>query len=315
MSGNTNLVSAKIARDDEYYTRLEDIACEMSYYPDAFCGKHVYLPCDHPDHSQFWCYFIDNANVLGWTTLTATCLSRDGCGVLARATQNDDGITIEISKLSGNGDFLSDECLSFLASCDIVVTNLPFSQFRAYVKAMMERDKDFIVIGSKNGGKYQDTVGYIVDGRMRLGGNDGRGSMIFDTADGGSASVGSYWYTTLKPNKPRRKITSDHLYVGHEEDYPKYSNYDAIEVSKMSMLPKDYTGKMGVPITFLEYYDEDEWILYGTNATVLENAPQDPEIKANSHLYRRHNLYIEEEGGAYKYRRIYDRLIIQRKSR
>ena len=314
MSGNTNLVSAKISRDDEYYTRLVDIERELAHYPDVFAGKSVYLPCDHPERSQFWRYFIDNADDLGWKILTATCLVRGGRGIVAYASRENDQIEIKIEDLSGDGDFLSDECLDILDVNDIVVTNLPFSIFRVYVKTMMDHGGDFIVIGGKNGGKYQDTVGYIVDGRMRLGANEGHGSMLFTTEDGETANVGSYWYTTLHPQVKRRPIESEHLYAGHEELYPKYANYDAIEVSKMSMLPIDYTGKMGVPITFLEYYDEDEWILYGTNATVLENAPQDPNIKANSHLYRRHNLYIEQEGQEYKYRRIYDRLIIQRKS-
>ena len=137
--------------------------------------------------------------------------------------------------------------------------------------------------------------------------------MLFEEPDGSISSVGAYWYTTLVPNFPIRQLPMDKLYAGRESEYPTYVNYDAIEVSRIADIPGDYNGKMGVPITFLEFYDPRMWISHGTNATVLEDAEQDPEIKANSHLYRRHNLYIEQENRVYKYKRCYDRLIISRR--
>ena len=311
MSGNRNLIGAKRARNDEFYTRLDDIEKELEHYPGAFAGKRIYLPCDAPGSSRFWDYFIAHADGLGWTTLTASQRNPGGRGMCWTATRVPSGMTREERQLDGDGDFLSPECLELLDASHIVATNLPFSSFRAYIRTMMEHGRDFIVIGGKNGGKYQDTIGYVIDGRMRLGANEGRGTMDFDTPEGTSASVGAYWFTTLYPDCGPRPLVPSKRFSGHESDYPRYANYDAIEVSRISDIPADYAGKMGVPVTFLEFFDPDRWELLGTNATVLENAPQDPEIKANSHLYRRHNLYLEQDGGEYQYKRCYDRLIIR----
>ena len=314
MSSNSNLVSAKIVRNDEYYTRLEDVEGELSHYPGAFQDKVVLLPCDSANRSAFWTYFENNFNALGLRRLIATLWNEEGKGRKSVLEHDSCGELVRCdSELSGNGDMFSDEIKAIMSDADLVVTNVPFSRFRDCVRLMMDLDLDFVIIGGKNGGKYQDTIQYVVDGKMRLGVNAGHGTMTFEVEDGTCAAVGSYWYTTLVPDVPPRSLEMTHHYAGNEKSYPKYANYDAIEVSKVSLIPSDYMGRMGVPVTFLEYYDPDRWELLGTNATVLKDAPQDPEIKANSHLYRRHNLYIEEEGGEYKYRRIYDRLIIQRR--
>ena len=307
MSANNNLIQAKIARNDEYYTRLSDIELELQHYPDVFKGKIIYLPCDDRSKSMFWKYFKLHAEELEWSKLIATCMISDGNGKKSVASFNDGVLSVEDFTLDANGDFLSQECIDLLDECDIVVTNLPFSMFRKYVNVMMEHTRDFIVIGGKNGGKYQDTIGYVISGKMRLGFNEGHGTMTFVTSEGKENSVGAYWFTTL-PSASRKLILSAEY---DPDKYPRYANYDAIEISKVSEIPKDYFGKMGVPVTFLEFYDPDDWILYGTNATVLEDAPQDPYIKARSHLYRRHNLYLAQSDGTFK--RMYDRLIVQRK--
>lgn len=311
-SGNDNLVRAKMARNDDFWTRMPDIEAELCHYPGAFDGKSVYLPCDEAGKSRFWDYFRDRFGELGLASLTATSWHAGGRGRISSLRAGREGAVEEThGLLDGDGDFLSEECLAILAGSDVVVTNLPFSRFRPYVRAMMSAGCDFVVIGGKNGGKYQDTVGYVIDGRMRLGRNAGRGTMRFETPSGEVESVASYWFTTLVPDVPCRSLSCTATYEGNEGAYPRYANLDAIEVPRIADIPCDYDGVMGVPVTFLEYYDPNEWELLGTNATVLADAPQDPHIKENSHLYRRHNLYLKRGDGTY--RRVYDRMMIRRR--
>lgn len=312
MSKNDNLISAKLRRNDEFYTRRCDIEAELSHYPGAFAGKKVYLPCDEAGASEFWNYFADNFDALGLSSLVATCWNEGGRGRHSEIVSGGGPHNLAYASrlLAGDGDFLSQECLDILADCDVVVTNLPFSRFRAYIKAMMECNRDFLVVGGKNGGKYQEIIEYVVAGKMRLGVNESKGTMRFETPEGALAAVASYWFTTFEPDVPKPPLDLTEAY--EEGKYEKYANFDAIEVPRLSLIPADYAGLMGVPITFLEHYDPGIWELMGTNATVLEDAPQDMHIKANADIYRRHNFYIEQPDG--RYRRIYDRLVIRRKS-
>lgn len=181
-------------------------------------------------------------------------------------------------KLNGNGDFRSEECLELLKQADIVVTNPPFSLFREYVAKLIEYDKKFIIIGNQNAITYKEIFPLLKDNKMWLGYNSG--AQIFRVPatierknlfvrDGVTyAKFGNIcWYTNLEQPKRHELLPLYKKYT--PEEYPKYDNYDAIEVSKVADIPYDYfpsessNGDMGVPITFLDKYNPEQFEIIG----------------------------------------------------
>ncbi len=181
-------------------------------------------------------------------------------------------------KLNGNGDFRSEECLKLLKQADIVVTNPPFSLFREYVAKLIEYDKKFIIIGNQNAITYKEIFPLLKDNKMWLGYNSG--AQIFRVPatierknlfvrDGVTyAKFGNIcWYTNLEQPKRHELLPLYKKYT--PEEYPKYDNYDAIEVSKVADIPCDYfpsessSGDMGVPITFLDKYNPEQFEIIG----------------------------------------------------
>lgn len=281
---NTSLGAAKKAKNDEFYTRMEDIQVELAHYRHHFKNKTVLCNCDDPYESNFFTYFALNFNFLGLKKLIATSY----CGSsLANTTYtatrtpyvatmtrfddvNGDGATdmsdvkammedgrINVRPLTGTGDFRSDECLAFLDEADIVVTNPPFSLFREFIATLMEHDKKFLVIGNMNAITYKEIFPLIQNNRLWLGHGHPK---EFAQPDGATKKFGNIlWYTNLDTPKRHEEMILFRSYYGHEQDYPIYDNYDAIEVSKVRDIPGDYTGVMGVPITFLGKYNPDQF--------------------------------------------------------
>lgn len=179
----------------------------------------------------------------------------------------------ELTELKEDGDFRSDECLEFLKEADIVVTNPPFSLFRDYVATLVEHDKKFIIIGNVNAITYKEIFPLIKDNKLWLGSNMNSGCQKFFVPDyyplkAASCGIdkdgrkfikvnGIRWYTNLDIKKRHEDLILIRKY--NEEDYPKYDNYDAIEVSRVKNIPYDYEGIMGVPITFLDKYNPDQF--------------------------------------------------------
>lgn len=176
----------------------------------------------------------------------------------------------------GAGDFRSKECLELLDEADIVVTNPPFSLFREYVATLMDYDKKFVIVGNQNAITYKEAFPLLRDDRLWLGYNKvkefvvpsadhpERGNIVTDGKGGLIAKFGNIcWYTNLDITKRHEDLL---LYRRYKEDpsrYPKYDNYDAIEVSKVKDIPEDYWGVMGVPITFLDKYSPDQFEIVG----------------------------------------------------
>ena len=181
----------------------------------------------------------------------------------------------ELVELEGNGDFRSEECLALLDEADIVVTNPPFSLFREYVSILMEHQKKFIIMGNINAVTYKEFFPLIKDGLVWPGASfnktmefilpDDYQKWNYRMADG--RKVGKVptiaWYTNLDIKKRHEELILVKKYAGHEDEYPTYDNYDAIEVSKVADIPFDYDGIMGVPITFLDKYSPDQFEIIG----------------------------------------------------
>ncbi len=186
---------------------------------------------------------------------------------------------IAVKPLQGDGDFRSAECIELLKKADIVVTNPPFSLFREYIAQLMEYDKKFLIIGPRNAITYKDVFPLIKSNRMWLGYGFNAGNAYFKTNQPDNFAAGVYnpetglvkfrnviWFTNLYHTKRNEELILYKKYSS--EEYPNYDNYDAIEVSKTKEIPQDWNGAMGVPITFLDKYNPDQFEILGSDYEV-----------------------------------------------
>ena len=268
-SSNLNLNLAKRTKNDEFYTRLEDVEAELVHYENHFRDKTVYLNCDDQD-SAFWQYFSGRFDDLGLRRLVATKYP-DG---LQFRQDRDKGL--QVIQLTGDGDFRSDECVELLKQSDIVVTNPPFSLFREYVAQLVEHEKQFLILGNINAVTYKEIFPLIKGGKVWPGMAFNK-AFTFAVPDSYFSKTGERdeegrqivkvpaiaWFTNLDHRKRHEELDLIRYYEGNEDAYPKYDNYDAIEVSRTKDIPADYEGVMGVPITFLDKWNPDQFDLLG----------------------------------------------------
>lgn len=304
---NGNLKEAKKNKNDEFYTQLSDIEKELKHYKDYFKGKTVLCNCDDPRVSNFFHYFSYNFEILGLKKLITTCYKNQSMDLFSQ-NDNEKAIyliyegnkqngrvpdikDIGIKKLQGDGDFRSQECIELLKEADIVVTNPPFSLFREYVSQLVEYEKKFIIIGNKNAITYKEIFKLIKDNKIWLG---YQSPDNFIQKDGTLASLTGLtrWYTNIEITKRQEKMILYKKYI--PEEYPKYDNYDAINVDKTADIPCDYDGVMGVPITFLDKYNPEQFEIKGI----------DRYVEDNPHYGKRFTINDKE---------IYARILIRRK--
>ena len=323
MAKNDNLHKAKDAKNDEFYTRIEDVAEELRHYKKHFAGKVVFCNCDDPTWSAFWRYFHLNFAELGLKKLISTHYDRTEPTYKMEYEGGDDN-DVEVgvkTPLEGNGDFRNAECIKLLDECDIVITNPPFSLARAYVQCLREHNKQFVIIGDLNWITYKEIFPMLKDNEIWLGYSSVK---EFVQPDGTIKKFGNkLWYTNLDIQKRHEKLILWQRYYDDdgnplpdaEERYPHYDNYDAINVDRVADIPVDYkpcwfkcssaescpfaqekgmndalalcehgcNGVMGVPITFLDKYNPDEFEIVGITlgntvscpmATIYRNAIQ-----------------------------------------
>ena len=271
MSKRANLNKAKQAKNDEFYTLLTDIEKELMHYKDMFVGKTIYCNCDNPVKSNFVQWFYMRFDIIHLKRLIITAYNSDACNrgvyywdsdfatVDPKAIDISKEIEKDVRKLNGNGDFRSDECIELLKQADIVVTNPPFSLFREYVKVLMDNNKDFAIVGNINAITYKEFFPYIKDNKIGLGFTNGAKSFVMP--NGEEKDVPICWYTTLPIDKHNDELVLFRKYT--PEEYPKYDNYDAINVDKTCDIPADYDGVMGVPISFLNKYNPNQFQIIG----------------------------------------------------
>jgi hypothetical protein len=282
MAKNGNLHQAKSAKNDEFYTQLSDIEKEMRHYKDFFKDKVVYCNCDDARESNFFKYFSMNFEHLGLKKLITTGYKANGKGVIftyegdKNGNRQVDDEEIKVTELKGDGDFRSEECIEYLKQADVVVTNPPFSLFRKYVEQLMEYGKKFIIIGNMNAITYKEIFPLIKDNKLWLGGCGIKDmafkvpasyeirstrSLVDESCQNWRSRGNGCWFTNVEHAKRNTPLD---LYKRYSfEDYPKYDNYDAIEVSKVELIPMDYDGVMGVPITFLDKYCPKQFEIIG----------------------------------------------------
>jgi len=257
---NTNLHRAKTEKNDEFYTQLSDIENEMRHYKKHFKGKHVFLNCDDPEKSNFWKFFSLNFEHLGLKALTSTHFDESSYKLEIRTDINGDGKIdykdVVKTPLKGNGDFRSDEAIEILKECDIVVTNPPFSLFREYIAQLMEYDKDFIVVGPVMAMTYKEIFPLMKSNKMWIG-HKRLGKFMLPSGE--MKGVGTLWFTTLDFPKRHEDII---LFAKYDNSkYIKYDNYNAIDCvfNRKVIVPFDYYGEVGVPITFMEKHNPKQF--------------------------------------------------------
>lgn len=284
---NKNLNQAKSAKKDEFYTQLVDIENELKHYKPHFKGKTVLCNCDDPRVSNFFHYFSYNFEQLGLKKLITTCYKNQNRDLFSQndseraiwleylGDKNGDRVPnpeeIGIHYFNGDGDFRSAECIELLKQADIVVTNPPFSLFREYVAQLMKYGKKFLILGNQNAITYKEIFTYIKLNQLWLGST--QSFMKFRVPDyyepkptrfwideSGQKwrSMGNIcWFTNLDIAKRHEELILYKTYNSGE--YPFYDNYNAIEVKKVAEIPMDYDGVMGVPITFLDKYNPEQF--------------------------------------------------------
>lgn len=262
---NANLHKAKNVKNDEFYTQLTDIEKELMHYKEHFKDKVVFCNCDDPKESAFWKYFDGQFNRLGLKRLIATHYEPGKQSYLLDRTRIGEESPTIIKNLNGDGDFRSEECIELLKQSDIVITNPPFSLFREYIAQLMKYEKKFIIIGNKNAITYKEFFPLLKENKVWIGYNSVKEFMRPDGTIQKFGNIG--WYSNLDIKKRHEQIDLYERYKGNEEHYPKYDNYEAIEVSKVIEIPKDYFGVIGVPITFLDKYSPDQFEIIGLMAT------------------------------------------------
>jgi Adenine-specific methyltransferase EcoRI len=366
-SGN-RLISARKAKQDEFYTQLGDISAELKHYKKQLRGKVIFCNCDDPFESNFFKYFALNFNTLRLKKLIATSYKPSpivGAGlplfsIAGLKPEGKEPYAIEINEVPdcnndgaiditdveyllqhnanaartlkgdntyGGGDFRSSECVELLKQADIVVTNPPFSLFREYVAQLIEYDKRFLIIGNVNAATYKEIFKLVKENKLWLGESIHSGDREFRVPEHYPLEAAGFrvdengvkyirvkgvrWFTNMDTLLRHEKIP---LYKRYSPDeYPKYDNYDAIEVGKTAEIPADYYGAMGVPITFLDKYNPEQFEILGitdrdNNSGVKTKEYTEEDVPNPGDLNRRGVIRIRDE-----YKPTYARLLVKRR--
>lgn len=308
---NYELQHAKIAKKDAFYTDFSVIEAELSHYKQYLNGRTIYCNCDDPFESNFFKYFVINFNKLKIKELITTSYryseiedSRPGENKAYKAVVTNVNDTLLLSSradydylfslegnslttLSGDGDFRSSECLRILDKADIITSNCPFSLFNEYVNVLMEHNKKFIILGNINAITYKSFFPRLKNKDVWVGPSIHSGDRKFyvpndyplnatgcGIEEDGRKFIrvkGVRWFTNVGVSNFNKGITLEKNYKNHKDDFPTYDNYNAIHIDKTKNIPYDYTGIMGVPITFMDNYNSEQFEIVGIDHEVKNN--------------------------------------------
>lgn len=316
-----NLRSAQVNKKDEFYTQLSDIERELRHYKDHFKDKTVFCNCDDPRISNFFHYFSYNFKHLGLKKLITTCYKNQNADLFSQNnsekaiyleyTGEKDGGNVPtpeqigIKNLKGDGDFRSKECIELLKEADIIVTNPPFSLFREYVEQLIEYDKKFVIIGHQNAISYKDIFSLMRDNKIWLGYGFKGGAAHFinkhyedyatagDHREGMIRVSGVHWFTNLDIDKRHEDLILFKKYKGNETDFPTYENFNAININVTKEIPYDYDGYMGVPITFLDKFNPDQFEIIGLG---ISNSGLEFGVQPYKEEHKRYRKEVQKRG-------------------
>lgn len=326
---NRDFEQAKRGKKDEFYTSLSDIELELKHYTKHFKGKVVYCNCDDPETSNFFRYFSENFKKLALKKLITTGYrNKDASSIEKKISDKVSyieytGYKKQNKLLDGDGDFRSAECVALLKQADIVVTNPPFSLFREYVAQLVEHKKQFLILGNMNAVTYNEIFPLFQQNQMWYGPSIRSGDREFRvpdeypiTAAGSRVDEQGNKYIRVKGVRWFTNLTYSGMFENLDlqknfcpKSYPKYANFDAIEVGKTKDIPFDYYGPTGVPITFLDKYNPRQFEILGSSRTLSQ--PMSKIAAKDSYQQGGPRFYLPNKDGTY--RRMYDRIVIRRK--
>ena len=340
MGDTAALIAAKKAKKDEFYTQRVDIENELKHYKAHFRDKVVLCNCDDPRESEFFKYFVENFEKLGLKRLVATCYKSQDvdlfsqgkcekaiCQVYEGDTNGNmtlDENEVGVRELKGDGDFRSDECIEILKSADIVVTNPPFSLFREYVAQLIKYEKKFLIIGNVNSLICKEIFPLVSDNKLWLGASIHSGDRKFGVPESYPLNAagcgidengqrfirvkGVRWFTNMDYPQRHEKLPLYKKYT--PEEFPKYDNYDVININKTADIPFDYEGVMGVPVTFMDKYNPEQFeVIWQASGNTRACAPKEVLKEVG---YR---VHPEDRGGCgvLNGKRMFTRILIRRK--
>lgn len=284
---NKAMQAAKTNKNDEWYTRLEDIEDEISMHEDyvrQFEGKTVLCNCDDPEWSNFFLFFRLHFKQLKLKKVIFTHYEMNGSPSYKLEWNGDylgyDTLNLIKTPLEGNGDFRSPECVALLDECDVVVTNPPFSLLREFIGLIIDHKKDMVIIANEVQCTSKEIFPLFQSGKLNFGYNHVK---EFKVPDGTFKKIGTVaWFTTFKLDKYNEELPLCCQYEGHEDEYPKYDNYDAIEVNQIRRIPRDYFGVMGVyGPSFLAQYNEEQFEVIGRSEDFAQPITINQKVKKN----------------------------------
>lgn len=329
--------SAKLAKKDEFYTQLEDIHAEIKHYSKSLEGKVVYLNCDDPRYSNFFRYFVDNFSKLKIKSVMASGYAINGkndelgnslnSGIWAEyngiSEDNPSNTTggVSLNFFNGDGDFRNKESIELLERADVVITNPPFSLFREHISQIIEHKKEFLVLGNMNALTYKEVFPLFKDNLARYGRSIRSGDREFEVPydypleaaitridENGARFIrvkGVRWFTNMSIDEELEYIP---LVRGFSKDlYPTYVNFPAIEVGKTCDIPYNYDGLMGVPISFMDRYNPQQFEIIGSSKTLAK--PMSEFTPVGTYQSGGPRFYLKNEDGGF--RRLYERIVIR----
>ena len=305
---NTNLRNAKNSKNDEFYTQYTDIQKEidayLEYNPNVFRDKTILLPCDDPEWSNFTKFFVQNFEKFGLKKLISTCYTNTKNSCQTDLFENDcsqnfnlhgkilivtkDNLNSKWQYLKGDGDFRSSEIKALRDESDFIITNPPFSLFREFVSWIFETDKKFLIIGNKNCITYKEIFPLFKNNLLWSGRTEWSGGLWFETTNNDDVdkiidnkkmkNVSAFWLTNIDHGRRHQPLQlmsmADNIKFNKKlkgKEYQKYDNYDAIEIPLTEVIPSDYEGIMGVPISFLDKYCPEQFEIKGLDRYVDDN--------------------------------------------
>lgn len=281
------LMNAKAQRNDEFYTLYEDIVMEVERYvevnPDIFRGKTVMLPCDDPERSNFTRYFLKNFKRYGLKRLISSSYNKSGGSGKVCIVENPDEVICH--DLNGDGDFRSDEVRQLREKADFIITNPPFSIFGDFFEWLVESGKKFLIVANKTCVTYKSVFPLLKENKLWSGYRRWGGGMWFESdesnfdkiVDGKCLkNIGACWLTNMEHKRRFERLenlkTIEENKVGAKYNrlakvgcYQKYDNYDIIEVPFVDMIPSDCYEVMGVPVSFIDKYNPEQFEIIGTS--------------------------------------------------
>lgn len=257
---NISLRQAQKNRYDEFFTQIEDIDAEIAHYVEYLRDKTIFCNCNDYEETNFYRYFKDNFLRLGLKKLIATKYEITGKPSYKIEICND--LIVKKMQLKGNGDFRSDECIELLKQSDIIITNPPFSLLQEYIMQLTSFNKKFIILGNINAVTYKRVFHLIIANKLFVHRNRNKSNMSFINSGKQKIDLGiCRWFTNININLKNSFLNLCKEYI--PEKYPKYDNSDIINVNKVSDIPADYGGIIGVPLTFLDKYNNNQFEIVG----------------------------------------------------